>query len=66
MTVSFLTLDLVFMIGGNDGSVLDRVDVFDLSRNKWVVYPSLKIKRDELSVTLGPDGKIYAVGGYGG
>ncbi len=54
------------MIGGNDGSVLDWVDVFDLSRNKWTVSTSLKIKRDELSVTLGPDGKIYAVGGYGG
>lgn len=23
-------------------------------------------KRDELAVSLGPDGKIYAIGGYGG
>lgn len=23
-------------------------------------------KRDELAVALGPDGKIYAIGGYGG
>lgn len=24
------------------------------------------IRRDELAVTMGPDSKIYAVGGYGG
>ena len=23
-------------------------------------------KRDELAVALGPDGKVYAIGGYGG
>ena len=26
----------------------------------------MKYKRDELAVTLGPDGKLYAVGGFGG
>lgn len=26
----------------------------------------MMLKRDELSVTIGPDNKIYAVGGYGG
>lgn len=26
----------------------------------------MKMPRDELAVALGPDGKIYAVGGYGG
>jgi len=23
-------------------------------------------KRDELAVALGPDGRVYAIGGYGG
>lgn len=26
----------------------------------------MRSRRDELAVTLGPDGKIYAIGGYGG
>ena len=26
----------------------------------------MKFKRDELSSTLGPDGRLYAVGGFGG
>lgn len=30
------------------------------------MLPSLKHKRDELSASLGPDGCLYAVGGYGG
>jgi len=46
--------------------VLDRVDAFDLEKKKWIPYPPLKIKRDELAITIGPDGKIYAIGGYGG
>ena len=33
---------------------------------KWVKLPSMIQKRDELAVALGPDNKIYAVGGYGG
>ena len=28
--------------------------------------PSLNTKRDELAVTVGPDGMVYAIGGYGG
>jgi hypothetical protein len=26
----------------------------------------MKFRRDELAVALGPDNKIYAMGGYGG
>lgn len=28
--------------------------------------PSLNLRRDELAATLGPDGCLYAIGGYGG
>jgi len=58
--------NLIFVVGGNDSSVLDKVDVFDLDKKKWNIYPSLWVKWDELAMTIGPDGKIYAVGGYGG
>ena len=56
----------IVLIGGNDGKVLDKVESLDLKTYTWSVLPSLNIPRDELAVTLGPDLKIYAVGGYGG
>ena len=28
--------------------------------------PKMHLKRDELAATFGPDGRIYAIGGYGG
>ena len=54
------------MIGGNDGQVLSRVDSLNMKTMTWSKLPSMKMPRDELAVALGPDGKIYAVGGYGG
>jgi hypothetical protein len=54
------------VVGGNDGKVLDKVESLDLKTHSWTVMPSLNIPRVELAVTVGPDFKIYAVGGYGG
>ncbi len=56
----------IVVIGGNDGKVLSRVDSLDLKTLSWSKLPSLNQARDELAVTVGPDCKIYAVGGYGG
>ena len=56
----------IVVIGGNDGKVLDKVDALDLKTMKWLKMPNLLMMRDELAVTVGPDNKIYAVGGYGG
>lgn len=56
----------IVAIGGNDGKVLSRVDSLDLKSLTWAKLPSLSIARDELAVAVGPDCKIYAVGGYGG
>jgi hypothetical protein len=53
-------------IGGNDGQVLDSVDLLNLTTGMWSELPKMSTKRDELAVTVGPDGKIYAIGGYGG
>jgi len=33
---------------------------------KWEKLPKMHMKRDELAACIGPDGMIYAVGGYGG
>mmetsp|Transcript_13612 Transcript_13612/g.9794 ORF Transcript_13612/g.9794 Transcript_13612/m.9794 type:complete len:191 (+) Transcript_13612:548-1120(+) len=56
----------IVIVGGNDGKVLSRVDVWDPASGKWESMPKMLVKRDELAVTVGPDNKIYAVGGYGG
>jgi hypothetical protein len=56
----------IVIIGGNDGHVLNRVEALDLVSLKWGQLPSMLTRRDELAATIGPDGKIYAVGGYGG
>jgi hypothetical protein len=54
------------VVGGNDGQVLDKMNLLNLSTGQWTELPPMKTKRDELSVAIGPDGKIYAIGGYGG
>jgi len=56
----------IVVVGGNDGKVLNRVDVLDTATNAWEKMPRMIMKRDELAVTIGPDNKIYAIGGYGG
>ncbi len=56
----------IFFCGGNSGNVVRKFDCLDLKKGKWSRCPDMLHKRDELAVALGPDGKIYAIGGYGG
>lgn len=56
----------IFFCGGNSGSVLRKFDCLDLKKGKWSRWPEMLQKRDELAVAMGPDGKVYAIGGYGG
>jgi hypothetical protein len=56
----------IFFAGGNSGSVLRKFDCLDLKKGKWSRWPDMLQKRDELAAILGPDGRIYAIGGYGG
>jgi hypothetical protein len=56
----------IFFCGGNSGTVLRKFDCLDLKKGKWSRWPDMLHKRDELAVALGPDGKVYAIGGYGG
>jgi hypothetical protein len=57
---------MIYVIGGNDGKVLSSVDALNLKTLTWHKMASMSINRDELAVSIGPDNKIYAVGGYGG
>lgn len=57
----------VYVIGGNDGdSILNTVEVLNLTTGEWKNKQSMFEARDELAVSLGPDNKIYAIGGFGG
>ena len=61
----------IYFCGGNsgsgsNGSVLRKFDCLDLKKGKWARLSDMLMKRDELSVAFGPDGNIYAIGGFGG
>eukprot|EP00347_Sterkiella_histriomuscorum_P003080 403365667 len=56
----------IYIIGGNDGRVQNRVECLNLNTKLWSKIPKMNMKRDELAACLGPDNKIYAIGGYGG
>lgn len=60
----------IYFCGGNGGgaqggTILQKFDCLDLKKGKWAKLPDLTCKRDELQITLGPDGQLYAIGGYG-
>lgn len=57
----------LYVCGGNDGhNILRTFESYNFTTKKWTSLPYLKFKRDELAVTVGPDQKIYAIGGFGG
>ncbi|KAL4445683.1 hypothetical protein ABPG74_006234 [Tetrahymena malaccensis] len=59
--------DMIYVVGGNDGyGILDTMEVYDFVLKQIRPYPKMLEKRDELAVTQGLDGKIYAIGGFGG
>lgn len=57
-------LDDIYIVGGNNGTVLNTFEMFNM--DQWISLPSMNTKRDELSAVVGPDLNIYAIGGYGG
>ena len=60
-------LDEVLVIGGNDGnSILNAFEAYNLKDKKVKKMPTMIHNRDELAVAIGPDQKIYAIGGFGG
>lgn len=54
----------IYAIGGNDGKPVRNVEQWN--GDQWLNLPSMKCRRDELSVALGPELNIYAIGGHGG
>lgn len=58
--------DKIFIFGGHDGRVQNRVECLNLTTTLWTKIPKMNMKRDELAACIGPDNMIYAIGGYGG
>lgn len=54
----------LFVLGGTDGVPLKRVEKWD--GTEWEALPSLRQRRDELAAVVGPDQRLYAIGGFGG
>ena len=53
-------------MGGNDGSnILNNFEKYNYTNKSVNILPSMRERRDELAVTIGPDNKIYAIGGFG-
>lgn len=56
--------DSLYIVGGSDGMPLKSTEI--LTNSTWSSGPNMKTRRDELSLVLGPDLLLYALGGYGG
>ena len=54
----------LFEVGGERRYETGYADAYTTSLNRWVVVPSLQRFRTEQAVVRGPDGMIYAIGGY--
>lgn len=54
------------MCGGSDGRILRELEYLDLSTNQWKVLESMRSRREEHGLAIGPDKRIYAVGGFNG
>lgn len=62
----------IYAIGGeaqgSDGTYgpVGTVEVYDLVKNSWSTVASMPTPRLGLAATVGPDGRIYAIGGFDG
>jgi formylglycine-generating enzyme required for sulfatase activity/N-acetylneuraminic acid mutarotase len=57
----------IYVMGGSrvgyDGDVLDENEEYDIATNTWTTRASMPTKRTCLGAAVGPDGKVYAIGG---
>jgi N-acetylneuraminic acid mutarotase len=56
----------IYAIGGiNSNVALNTLEAYDTSINLWFPVSSMPTARDGLAAVLGPDSRIYALGGLG-
>lgn len=55
--------DLIYAIGGYNGTVLSVVEAYNPSTDTWTEKAPMPSPKLEFGVVLGPDEKIYVIGG---
>jgi N-acetylneuraminic acid mutarotase len=50
--------------GGNPETAGDTLEAYYPASNSWTTLASMSAKREFLGVATGPDGRIYAIGGF--
>ena len=54
----------IYTLGGGDNhSVFSTVEIYDPATDTWTSGPPLPLPRTGLAAAVGPDGRIYAIGG---
>lgn len=67
LTVSLaVVVEVVYVCGGSDGRTLKTMEALNLTTGLWKRLESMQYKREDHGFTSGPDGKLYAIGGYSG
>lgn len=58
----------IYLCGGNaNGHISSSCLTIDIMNStQWIQIPAMKCRRDEFALAIGPDRKIYAIGGFGG
>ena len=58
----------IYVCGGNaNGHISSTCLIIDiLKSNEFVPISPMRCRRDEFALTIGPDHKLYAIGGFGG
>jgi N-acetylneuraminic acid mutarotase len=58
----------IYALGGMNfsasGGILDTVEAYTLSTNTWSTVAPMPTARHRLAAATGPDGRIYAIGGF--
>lgn len=60
------TSNRFYVIGGSSSHVLSTCEYFDFSSKAWKAIAAMRSHREEHGVVLGPDNKIYSIGGFDG
>ncbi len=53
----------VYLVGLDTSGTRGRFGVYDARRHSWQLLPALPTARDDPAVALGPDGRVYVLGG---
>lgn len=56
----------IYICGGSDGHISNTCEILDTFTHTIRQLPSMNQKREEHGLAIGPDKKIYAVGGFDG